>query len=170
MDENKIDGFNLELIDEISQSKDGAKLFRLSDNSAFAIALHQILVKLYEENPNKLNEHQMNLFLSMHLENSGQSCGILGCLQEWFPQYINKFVFALREIKAPRSAEAIEKAINLLPRDGSLFFDSSNKTEDELMSKFDKEFSNYPDGNMPSLYRNYAEKHKEKILNFEKTK
>lgn len=166
MDEVKIDGFNLELIDKIGESKDGETLFRLANNSAFAIALHQILNSLYDENPSKLNKQQMNLFLSMHLENSGQSCGILGCLQEWFPQYIDKFTNALFEINAPKSAETIQKAINLLPEDGSWFFDSSNEAEEELMSKYDKEFSDYPDGNMPNLYRKYAESNKTEILNF----
>lgn len=163
MDTNKIDGFSMELIDEIGKTKDIQKLFRLSDNSAFSIALHQILVSLYEEDPQQLNEKQMNLFLSMHLENSGQSCGILSCMQEWFPQHLDKFVPALEAINAPKSANAIVKAISLLPKDGSSFFKTSNSKTEHLLSKYDSEFSDYPDGNMPELYRKYAEQNRNEI-------
>lgn len=164
MDRSKIYGFNLELIEEIVKSRDVESLYRLENNSAFSIALHQILINKYEEDPTKLNTHQMNLFLCMHLENSGQSCGILGCLQEWFPHYNDKFVKALREIKAPKSADAIEEAIRLLPKDGSWFFDSSNSFSEEQMSKLDRDFSDYPDGNMNDLYRKYAQDYKAEII------
>lgn len=164
MDDHKIEGFSLDDIDDIGQSKDFDRLFRLTHDAAFSVALHQILISLHNENSDELTEQQMNLFLCMHLENSGQSCGILGCLQEWFPQYLNRFVGALREIEAIKSAEAIEKAISLLPEDGSWFFNTSNEAQEELMTKYDKEFSDYPDGNMPVLYRKYAEAHKAKII------
>ena len=96
----------------------------------------------------------------MNLENSGQSCGILSCLQEWFPEHQDKFVNALREIDAPKSADSIEKAISLLPKDGSWFFKKSNKETEILMSEYDKMFSDYPDGSMPNLYRKYAERNR----------
>jgi len=166
MREDRIEGFDSKLIDAIGKSNDGDKLYRLSENQAFSIALHQILNNLYEADPNGLNEPQMNLFLSMHLENSGQSCGMLACLQEWFPQHLNKFVPALKEIKALKSALAVEKAINLLPEDGSWFFESANDSTKFLMREYDCYFSDYPDGSMPDLYRAYAEEHKEAILNF----
>ncbi len=80
----------------------------------------------------------------------------MSCLQEWLPEHLDKFVNALREIDAPKSAGAIEKAIQLLPKDGSWFFDSADDISEKLMSKLDSEFSSYPDGSMPKLYRKYA--------------
>jgi len=153
-----------DLIDSISLNKDVDKLFKLKDNSAFSIALHQILVGLYEENPKQLNKYQLNLFLCMHLENSGQSCGILSCLQDWFPEHLNKFVSALHEIDASKSADTIEKAIELLPENGSWFFEKANEKSQLLMRKYDGYFSDYPDGNMPDLYRKYAENNKKNIF------
>lgn len=162
MKERKINEFDL--IDSISQNKDVNQLYKLKNNSAFSNCLRDILVSLYDENPDQLNKHQMNLLLCMHLENSAQSCGVLSCLQEWFPQHLDKFVNALREIKAPVSANTIEKAIKLLPDDGSWFFKSADENKQELMSKLDSQFSDYPDGNMPNLYREYAETYKNKVV------
>lgn len=143
--------------DTLVENNNISEVFTLKENSDFSTTLHQILVKQYDKDHKSLNEPQLNLFLCMHLENSGQSCGILGCLQEWYPQYKEKFVLALKEIGATKSAEAIKKAINLLPKDGSWFFESSNEATEELMSRLDSEFSDYPDGSMPDLYRKYAE-------------
>ena len=106
----------------------------------------------------------MNLLLSMHLENSGQSCGILGCLQEWFPQHLSHFENALREISAHKSADAIGQAIKLLPADGSWFYDSADKETQRRFEELDKIFSDYPDGSMPQLYREYAVKWKEAVI------
>lgn len=150
--------------DSIRQPKDLNKLFKLKDDSDFSTSLHQALVSIYNDSPSKLNNYQMNLFLCMHLENSGQSCGILSCLQEWFPEHLDKFVSALREINAPKCAEAIEKTINLLPTDGSWFFDSSSEATEKLASKYDSEFSNSPDGSMPYLYRKYAKENKTDVI------
>jgi len=165
MNENTVNEFDL--IDNIAQSKDIDALYGLLDDSAFSIALHQILVNLYDANPNKLNKHQMNLFLSMHLENAGQSCSILGCLQEWFPQYLNKYVDALKDINAPNSALTIDKAIKLLPEDGSWFYDKADEKQVESMDQLDEHFSDYPDGNMPKLYRAYANRYKNEIVTWE---
>lgn len=154
MEENIVDEFDL--IDLIVQNRDVDKLYSLNDHAAFSVGLHQILDSVHDKTPNQLNQYQLHLFLSMHLENSGQSCGILSCLQKWFPQHLDKFVNALREIGAPKSADAIEKAIELLPKDGSWFYDSADDEAEKLLSKLDSEFSNYPDGSMPELYRKYA--------------
>lgn len=156
-----------DLIDSISQEKEADKLFRLEDNAAFSNCLRQILDNLYRKNPTRLNKHQLNLYLSMNLENSGQSCGILSCLQEWFPEHQDKFVNALKNIGAPKSADAIEKAISLLPENGIWFFKTSNEKTETLMSNYDREFSDYPDGCMPDLYRTYAELNKSEIIKWE---
>lgn len=156
-----------DIIDSISSNKEADKLFELKNNSAFSNCLRQILDNLYRENPDHLNKDQMNLYLSMNLENSGQSCGILSCLQEWFPEHLNKFVNALKDINAPKSANAIEKAISLLPKNGSWFFKTSNEETEKLMTKYDREFSDYPDGYMPDLYRKYAELNKNEIIKWE---
>ncbi|MEE9437623.1 MAG: hypothetical protein V3V14_01405 [Saprospiraceae bacterium] len=55
-----------------------------------------------------------------------------------------------------------------MPKDGSWFFDSSNKSNEELMDKCDSGFSDYPDGSMNDLYRIYAEEHKAKIFKINK--
>lgn len=161
MKEKEINEFDI--IDSISQKRDYDKLYKLKDNAAFSNCLRQILDSLYRENPSHLNRHQMNLYLCMNLENSGQSCGILSCLQEWFPQHLDKFVGALKDINAPKSAEAINKAIDLLPEGGSWFFKQANEKQQELMTQYDGHFSDYPDGSMPNLYREYAEQHRESI-------
>jgi len=156
-----------DLIDSIVQNKNVDELFNLKNNSAFSIALHQILDRLYDKNPIQLNNHQINLFLSMHLENAGQSCSILSCLQEWYPQHLDKFVPALISLNARNCADVIEKAIKLLPQDRSWFFNNSTEESQRLMSKFDKKFSDYPDGNMPILYRKYAELNKNNIIKWD---
>ena len=155
-----------DLIEPIVRNRDVIKLYQLKNNSVFSIALHEILVNLYESNKKQLNKYQFNLFLAIHLENSGQSCGVLGCLQEWFPQYLNKFVPALIDIDAVQSARAIRKVVSLLPEDGSWFFKSSSEESEELLAIYDKEFSDYPDGNMSNLYRSYATKYKSEIVKF----
>ena len=171
--ENKYDGLNwlseegkshLIYLDSLVDNNNIEEVFTLKENSDFSTTLHQILTKKYDKDPKSLNEAQLNLFLCMHLENSGQSCSILSCLQEWFPQHLNKFVNSLREINAFKCADIIEKAINILPKDGSWFFESSDQNSEEMMAKFDSEFSDYPDGNMNDLYRKYAETYKAKIL------
>lgn len=162
MEENKVNEFDL--IDEIGQSKNYDSLYKLKNNAAFSIALHQILNNLYDENPILLNQHQLYLFLSMHIENSGQSSSILSCLQEWYPQYLDKFVLALKDINAPKCAKLIEKAIKLLPEDGSWFYKTADEKTRQLLQDYDKQFSDYPDGNMPLLYRTYAEKYKKEIV------
>ena len=81
---------NLIYLDELVEKQNITGIFNLEDNSEFSTTLHQILVRKYDSNEDSLNEAQLNLFLCMHLENSGQSCSILSCLQEWFPQHLNK--------------------------------------------------------------------------------
>ena len=154
---------NLIYLDELVEKQNITGIFNLEDNSEFSTTLHQILVRKYDSNEDSLNEAQLNLFLCMHLENSGQSCSILSCLQEWFPQHLNKFVPALEAINATNSANAINKAISLLPKDGSWFFKTSNEETENLLSKYDSLFSDYPDGSMPDLYRRYAEQNRAKI-------
>lgn len=75
----------LNIIDKIVSNEDFESLYSLKDNSDFSIALHEILVKRHDRNPNSLNPVQLNLFLCMHIENAGQADSILSFLQEWFP-------------------------------------------------------------------------------------
>lgn len=153
----------MRLVDTIVEKQDIKALFALEHNSDFSIALHQILMRKYEKDPNSLNIKQLNLFICMHLENAGQSNHILTFLQEWFPQYTNQIVIALREIGAVKSAEIIKQAIELLPENGSWFFDYANKKDEALMGELDTRFASYPDGALSDLYRTYAEKNKKDI-------
>lgn len=149
--------------DKIVQEENIEKLFSLQDNSDFSIVLYEILVNRYDKNPNSLNPIQLNLFLSMHMENAGQSDSILSFLQEWFPEHKEHVVKSLDEIGAIKSSKIIKQAIELLPKNDSWFFDSSDEHSERIMMKFDSEFSNYPDGPMEDLYFKYAEKHKNKL-------
>lgn len=149
--------------DKIVEKEDIESLFSLKDNSDFSIALYEILVKRNEKNPNSLNEVELNLFLCINLENASQADSILTFLQEWFPSEKEKIIKSLNEIGATKSSEIIKKAIELLPKDNSWFFDSSNEESENLMDKLDSDFSNYPDGLMADLYRRYAEKYRNKI-------
>ena len=153
----------LEKRDRIVENEDLNSLYSLNEDSDFSIALHQILVNRFDKNPNSLNPVELNLFLCMHLENAGQADSILSFLQEWFPEQKEYVIKSLNEIGATKSAKIIEKAIDLLPKDGSWFFKSSDENSEEEMAKLDSEFSNYPDGPMRNLYRKYAEKHRDKI-------
>ncbi|MBX7227075.1 MAG: hypothetical protein K1X55_13660 [Chitinophagales bacterium] len=150
--------------DKIVEEQDIESLFQLADNSDFSIALHEILVNKYEKSPDNLNPIELNLFLAMHLENAGQADSILSFLQEWFPQYSDRVISSLKEIGAIKSSEIIMKAVEILPKDGSWFFISANEEEQNLMGKYDSEFSNYPDGNIRDLYRQYADKNRNEIL------
>jgi hypothetical protein len=153
----------LNLRDKIVKEEDIEKLFSLNDNSDFSIALYEILVKRNKKKTNSLNEIELNLFLCMNLENAGQADSILTFLQEWFPKQNEKTIKSLNEIGATKSSEIIKKAIELLPENGSWFFDSSDEESEKLMSKLDSDFSNYPDGSMKNLYRKYAEINRSRI-------
>ncbi len=146
--------------DKIIQEEDLDSLFSLTDNSDFSIALYEILVNRHNKKPNALNTKQLNLFLCMHLENAGQADGILCFLEEWFPEQKEQIIKSLNGIGAIKSAEIIKKAIQLLPKNGVCFYESSDENTERLMDDFDSEFSNYPDGSMRDLYRKYAEKHR----------
>ena len=150
-------------IDRIVEQEDREQLFLLRDNAVFAIALHQILVNRYDNDPDSLNKVQMDLFLAMHLENAGQADSILAFLQEWFPDQKDRVVESLVRIEAPKSAEIIQQAIALLPEDGSWFYETCDKASEELMDKLDRDFSDYPDGSMNDLYRKYADKYRQMI-------
>lgn len=150
--------------DKIVNDEDIEGLFSLKDNSDFSIALYEILVKRHDENPNLLNSKQLNLFLCMHLENAGQADSILSFLQEWFPEQKEQIIKSLNQIGAIKSAEIIKKAVELLPKNNSWFFENSDEHSEKLMEKWDSEFSSYPDGSMRDLYRKYAEEHKSKFL------
>ncbi|KEZ94452.1 DMP19 family protein [Nonlabens ulvanivorans] len=149
--------------DKIVENEDIESLFSLKDNSDFSIALFEILQKRNEKKPNSLNEIELNLFLCMNLENAGQADSILTFLQEWFPEQNEKVIKSLNEIGATKSSEIIKKAVELLPENGSWFFESSNEESEKIMSELDSEFSNYPDGSMRNLYRKYAEKHRNEL-------
>ena len=149
--------------DKIVENEDIESLFSLKDNSDFSIALFEILQKRNEKEPNSLNEIELNLFLCMNLENAGQADSILTFLQEWFPEQNEKVIKSLNEIGATKSSEIIKKAVELLPENGSWFFESSNEESEKIMSELDSEFSNYPDGSMRNLYRKYAEKHRNEL-------
>jgi hypothetical protein len=153
----------INLRDKIVKEEDIEKLFSLNDNSDFSIALYEILVKRNKKKTNSLNEIELNLFLCMNLENAGQADSILTFLQEWFPKQNEKTIKSLNEIGATKSSEIIKKAIELLPENGSWFFDSSDEESEKLMSKLDSDFSNYPDGFMKDLYRKYAERNRSRI-------
>ena len=150
----------LEKRDKIVSNEDIKGLFSLRDNSDFSIALHEILVKRYNKDPNSLNPKQLNLFLCMHLENAGQADSILSFLQEWFPEQKEQVVVSLNEIGATESAKIINQAIALIPKDNTWFFKTSNEENEEKMMEFDSAFSNYPDGFMRDLYRKYADDNK----------
>lgn len=148
---------------KIVEEQNIEELFNLEDNSDFSIALHEILANRYERDSNSLNEIQLNLFLCTHIENAGQADSILSFLQEWFPQYSTKVINSLNAIGAKKSAEIIRQAVDILPKDGSWFFETADESKQELMSKLDRDFSNYPDGKMTDLYREYAESNRNDI-------
>lgn len=154
-----------DLIKKMADEQNVSDLFNLKNNGAFSCALHRILMNQYEKEPSSLNEIQLNLFLCMHLENAGQADHILSFLQEWFPHYQKRIVDSLKRIGAVKSSEIIERAIKLLPDDGTWFFNSSNDEDEKLMSELDTKFSGYPDGAMCNLIRSYAEENKAELFN-----
>ncbi|MEP2238053.1 MAG: hypothetical protein ABJI22_06805 [Maribacter sp.] len=154
----------IKIRDEIVKSEDFDSLFSLLDYGDFSIALHEILVNRYDKNPNDLNQVQLNLFLCMHMENAGQADTILTFLQEWFPQYKEQVIISLKEIGAFKSSSIIKQAVELLPKDGSWFFKSSNESSEKVMMELDRNFSSYPDGPMSILYYKYANKHRNEVV------
>lgn len=149
--------------DKIVSEHDIDSLFLLKDNSDFSIALHEILINKYLKAPGNLNLKELNLFLCMYLENAGQADSILSFLQEWYPQYSKEVIIALNDIGAVKSSNLIRQAVDLLPKDGSWFFDNTDENTQSLMEKIDREFSIYPDGLLRDLYRKYAEKYRNEI-------
>jgi len=149
--------------ENIAKNQDFEGLFNLKDNDDFNIALFEILANKCDYNPSKLNSIQRNLFICMLLENSSQSDMILNFLQEDYPEYKIEVISALNEIGATKSAEIIKKAITLIPKDNTWFYDAVDENSKETMNKLDSEFSNYPDGKLNILYRIYSERHKKEI-------
>ena len=147
-------------IDRMIQMLDMDATFELEDNRDFASAMNGILDSKCQGNPASLNHWQRTLYLCIHLENAGQADHILGFLQEDHPEYQEEAVAALNEIGAFESAKIIARAIEILPKDGSWFFASSDEKSEKLMSALNSQFSSYPDGEMPDLYRRYAEEHR----------
>ncbi|BDC99112.1 DMP19 family protein [Persicobacter psychrovividus] len=154
---------DLRKINEIVAKQDIGSLFNLHDNVDFSIALYEILVNRYDNDPESLNTEELNLLLCMHIENAGQADSILSFLQEWFPQYKERVIKALKEIGAVNSSKIVNRVNALLPKDESWFYDSSDQDSEILMSRLDNEFSDYPDGSMRELYRSYAENNRDKI-------
>ncbi|SHJ62329.1 hypothetical protein SAMN04488007_0911 [Maribacter aquivivus] len=154
----------IKIRDEIVKNEDFESLFSLHDDGDFSIVLHEILVNRYDKNPNDLSQVQLNLFLCMHMENAGQSDTILTFLQEWFPQYNEQVIISLREIGAFKSSSIIKQAVELLPKDGSWFFKSSNESSEKVMMELGRNFSSYPDGPMSILYYKYANKHRNEVV------
>jgi len=146
--------------DKIVKEEDINGLFQLSDNDDFSIALYEILSNRCNFNPDTLNPTHRTLFLCMLLENAGQADHILGFLQEDFPKYADETINALNKIDATKSSEIIKQAVQLLPKDGSWFFETANESSLNLMSRLDSEFSSYPDGLMCDLYRKFADNHR----------
>lgn len=151
----------LQNLSEIVNNEDFESLFSLTDNSDFSITLHEILVNRHDKKPDLLNQIQLNLFLCTHLENAGQADSVLSFLQEWFPEYKEQVITSLTEIGAVKSAEIIRQVVEILPKDGSWFFDRSDENSEKVLMGLEIEFSNYPDGPMKDLYRTYAEKYKD---------
>jgi hypothetical protein len=104
--------------EEIVANEDISSLFNLNDNSDFSIALDEILVNRYDKDSNSLNSEEVDLFLSMHIENAGQADSILSFSQEWFPQFKDRVIEALTEIGATKSSEIIKQVNALLLKDG----------------------------------------------------
>lgn len=150
--------------DKIIENQDIEGLFSLTDNSDFSIALNEILNNKCNYKPDKLNLTERTLFLCMQIENAGQADSILGFLQEDFPEFSKETITALQQIGAIKSATIIKQAVKSLPKDGTWFFETSDEDSEKQMRKLDREFSNYPDGFMRDLYRNYAEKNKHDLI------
>lgn len=163
VENRKVDTSEQKDISDIVSEVDFESIFSLEDNRDFSIALYEILANRYEKNPDSMNQIEWNLFLSMNLENAGQSGTILTFLEEWFPEQREQVILSLTEIGAIKSAATIKLAVALLPKDGTSFFKNATKSSEQLMLTFDSTFSDYPDGSMPDLYRTYAEKHRDKF-------
>lgn len=146
--------------DKIVKEQDIESLFQLFDNDDFSIALYEILSNKCGYNPDILNPNLKTIFLCMLMENAGQADHILSFLQEDFSKYADEVINALNEIGATKSSEIIKQAVQLLPEDGSWFFDTASESLKNLMSKLDSDFSSYPDGQMRDLYRKFADKHR----------
>jgi hypothetical protein len=146
--------------EKIVKDEDIDSLFLISGSDFFSIVLHSILCNRCNNKPEILNPTQRVLFLCMHLENAGQADSILAFLQEWYPEFTDEVVYALNEISATKSAEIIKQAVELLPKNGSWFFNTADESAINLMVRLDREFSSYPDGFLCDLYRKYAEKHR----------
>ncbi|MCC6726001.1 MAG: DUF4375 domain-containing protein [Saprospiraceae bacterium] len=146
--------------EKIVKEQDIDSLFLIPESDFFSIVLHGILCNRCNNKPETLNSTQRVLFLCMHLENAGQADSILAFLQEWYPEYADEVVYALNEIGATKSAEIIRQAVELLPKNGSWFFDIADESAINLMEKLDRDFSCYPDGFLCELYRKYADKHR----------
>ena len=141
------------------------EIYQLTDNDDFHIELREMLLNECDENAQPINmcHTKKVLFLCMMIEDAGQGDTILNFFDE-FPDYTNEVGDALFEIGAPKSAEFIKQAIELLPKDGTEFTYATNKKEWDIMMEIGDKFSDYPDGRMRDLYRKYAEKHKNDFL------
>ena len=157
------DRYAIFLRDQIIKNRDVDELFQLEEED-FSIALYEILCNQCDYDPAKLSYPQKIIFLCMQLENFGQADTTLTFLQEEYPLYCDEVVKALHEIGATKSAEIIKQIIELLPKDGSWFYDKADENIEKEFEKLNSEFASYPEGRLSNLYRKYAEKHKRDFL------
>ena len=151
-------------INQIIKDQDIEELFKCSDSGDFTIALFEILSNQFDGDPTKMNLVQQNLFLSIWLENYGQSDTIYTFLEEEYPSYSNEVINGLREIGALKSSEIIKQSVNLLHEKGSFFSENLDENSCNLLTKYNDEFSSYPDGRLDCLYRKYAEVNKIELI------
>ncbi|MBQ7782387.1 MAG: hypothetical protein IJ368_00295 [Oscillospiraceae bacterium] len=150
-------------LEDIISKKDSNALMQLDDNE-----LDDLIMKLYYECYSKtdiseLNEAQLNIYLCSFLEDCTQADTAYTFIEEGMGRYILRAAAAYDAVGAPETAALVREMAELIPEavlDGE-------EPDDELMDKlmeFDEQISDYPDGIMSKLYREYARKHSAEIL------
>lgn len=160
-----------ELIRKIIRDQDTETFCSLNEDDMDSCFIELLYKHFYKMGFQKLNDIQKTLFLCMVLEDHCQADGVLSLTEE------NEIFFllpeihqALLDIQAPKTAAMLQKFIDFMPtgtfKNGIIpewdwFMDDANAP---VFKDIDSVISDYPDGLMRGLYRDFILSDKERAI------
>ncbi len=150
-------------ISDIITSRDEAAFANLSEYEMSDCFIELMYNHFYSMEFEAMNHTQKTLFLCMVLEDHCQADGILSLTEEENLFFLMpEMKGALTEISAVKTAQALQEFIDYMPQqtfenhiipEWDWFMDEKNS---EVIESIDSKISNYPDGLLRVLYREYV--------------
>lgn len=150
-------------VEEIIANKNYAELSKLDDDS-FDELLFKLIYEIYVElDISELNAVQKNIYLCSKIEDCTQADTFYTFIEDGFGKYLSEAAQAYDAVGAPITASLIRKAVEMIPQEVIDGGEPSEELWDEL-SVLDGKITDYPDGVMGGLLREYARRNAEQIL------